>query len=97
MPAKLVLTILAVDDLERAMVFYSNAFGWTRTVVTPAYAEYAMSDGMRFGLYERRGFAQNVGQLPARAPEGGVTATELYFYVDDMASAEIRLRHAGAR
>ncbi len=92
-----VLTILAVEDLPRAKEFYSKAFAWPQAVDVPVYAEFQLPTGMRLGLYEREGFERNTGQLPARAPAGEISATELYFYVDDLESAIERVKSAGAR
>ena len=92
-----VLTILAVDDLARAKRFYSEAFGWPRSVDDPVYAEFAIPGGMRLGVYERVGFGRNTGQTPARIPTGELSPTELYFYVDDLPSAITRMKNAGAR
>jgi predicted enzyme related to lactoylglutathione lyase len=80
---RLALVILAVEDLGRATEFYAAVFGWPRTVATPVYVELALPAGMRLGLYDRRGFARNVGHLPA-ARASTVTATELYCYVDEV-------------
>ena len=92
-----VLTILAVEDLTRAKKFYAEAFGWPLQVDTPVYAEFALPAGMRFGVYERVGFGRNTGQLPAKTPPGEINPTEIYFHVDDLASAIERLKSAGAR
>lgn len=92
-----VLTILAVEDLDRAKRFYREAFDWTRTVDVPVYAEFTLPGGMRLGLYEREGFGRNTNQVPARIPAGAIGPTELYFHVDDLPGAIARMRRAGAR
>lgn len=97
MRAKLALTILAVEDLSRARAFYTAVFSWRQVVDTRSYVEYALPDDMRLGLYERNGFAVNVGLHPARVPHNAITATELYFYTADLAAAGIALLNAGAR
>jgi steroid delta-isomerase-like uncharacterized protein len=97
MPARHALTILAVDDLPRAIAFYEAAFGWPRIVNAPVYAEFSLPEGMRFGLYERVGFGRNTGQVPARLAPAEIVGTELYFYVDDVHEAVLRLLAAGAR
>ena len=95
--ARHVLTILAVDDFEAATRFYRDAFGWEQAVDAPVYAEFTLPGAMRLGLYARNGFARNTGQLPTRITKGELTATELYFYSDDIAQAIERIRAAGAR
>ena len=94
MNARHVLTILAVDDLERAVRFYRDALGWAPTVETPVYVE--LANGMRLGLYLRDGFARNTGVPPQVRPTHGTTAAELYFHVEDLVEAVERLRGAGA-
>ena len=97
MTAHHVLTILAVDALERSATFYAAAFGWVSTVSTPVYVELAIPGGMRLGLYQREAFARNPGAAPGRTPAGAITATELYLHVDDLELAIRRLQAAGAR
>lgn len=95
MLATLGLVIFAVDDVETAATFYRDAFAWEPTVNTPAYVELALPAGIRFGLYDRRGFAKNVGEQPL--PSAGIGSAELYIYVDNLDEACSRLRRAGAR
>lgn len=90
------LTILAVDDVERAAAFYLQALGAERAVRVPVYHELLCQGGQRLGLYQRGGFAINTGQTPAARPEAGTTATELYFLTDDLDAAIARLVGAGA-
>jgi predicted enzyme related to lactoylglutathione lyase len=97
MTCKHILTILAVSDLPRSVKFYSHAFGWTKIVDVPVYVEFELPGGMRLGLYERKSFGLNMGQLPFTVPEGALTSTELYFYSDDLEGDIARILHAGAR
>ena len=97
MTARHALTILAVEDLQRAVDFYEAAFGWPRIVSTPVYVELSLPAAMRLGLYQREGFARNTGQPPVRLPAGAIAATELYFYPDDLEDALGRVEAAGAR
>jgi predicted enzyme related to lactoylglutathione lyase len=92
-----VLTILAVSDLARAATFFERAFGWLRAVDVPVYVEFEIDGGMRLGVYQREAFARNTGEVPVQAPAAGITATELYFHVEDIEAAIERLRAAGAR
>jgi lactoylglutathione lyase len=50
---------------------------------------------MRLGLYDRRSFGHNIGQIPAPIA-GPVATTELYFYTDDVDAMVARARDAGA-
>ena len=97
MSARFVLLILAVTDLARAVRFYRDAFGWTQTVDVPVYVEFALPDGMRFGLYERNAFAANTGERPHAIPREALSPTEVYLYVDDLDEAIARLDAGGAR
>lgn len=97
MPARHVLTILAVEHLPRSAAFYDGAFGWEQVVDVPVYVEFALPNGTRLGLYERVAFGRNTGQVPAPTAPGAISSTELYFYVDDLPDASARLRRAGAR
>jgi len=94
---RLGLVILAVDDLPRARTFYRTAFDWPAVADVPVYCEFSLPHGMRLGLYDRRGFARNTGESPEKLPDGRLAPTELYFYPDDIDSAERRLAEAGAR
>lgn len=92
-----ILTILAVSDLERAVRFYRDAFGWPARVEVPVYVELVLPDGRGLGLYRREGFAQNVGQAPAVLQDGAITGTEIYLHCADLGEATARLEAAGAR
>lgn len=92
-----VLTILAVEELGRAVDFYERGFGWEKAVAVPVYVEFALPGGMRLGLYERTAFGRNTGEVPHRVPAGALAPTELYFHVDDLPTSLERLRRAGAR
>jgi predicted enzyme related to lactoylglutathione lyase len=91
-----VLTVLAVEDLERSVTFYRRAFGWPTSVEVPVYVEFTLPDGNGVGLYAKEGFACNVGQVPTLATPARIGGTELYFRVDDLEEAIGRLEAAGA-
>ena len=93
----LTLVILAVRDLPQAVRFYRDALGCPQTVDVPVYVEFELPGGQRLGLYERRAFGLNTGQVPEETPKGALTGTELYFYPDDVLAAIFRLEWAGAR
>ncbi len=94
---RILLVILAVEDLPRAAAFYDAAFGWEVGVDVSVYREYRVPGGTGVGLYVRGGFARNIGVVPASVPAGAVTSTELYAWVDDLPAAVARLERAGAR
>lgn len=91
------ITLLAVADLARAVGFYQRAFGLERAVDTPVYVELPLREGHTLGLYQREGFAKNVGQTPIAAPSAAITSTELYLRVGDLDAAIARLERADAR
>jgi predicted enzyme related to lactoylglutathione lyase len=94
--AQLVLVIFAVQDLPRAVKFYVDAFGWERQVDTTSYVELVLPGGMRFGLYDRDGYAKNLEQKPP-SPSHAITASELYVQVRDLDAATKNVIRAGAR
>lgn len=77
--------------------FYEAAFGFAKTVDEPVYVELALPGGMRLGLYDRAGWTRLTGTEPTHPPPGGLSATELYLYDDDLEAAIERLEAAGAR
>jgi predicted enzyme related to lactoylglutathione lyase len=95
--ARLVITILAVTDLERAKRFYESAFGWELRIDVPVFAQYAVPDGPDVALYQRESFGANTGRVPPEVPEDGISGTELYFWTEDLPAAVERLEASGAR
>lgn len=90
------ITILAVDDVERAARFYEQAVGARRRVDVGVYVEMDLPDGPSLGVYVRGGFARNTGRpVAARAP-GETSGAEIYFRVADAAAATARAVDAGA-
>ncbi len=91
------LTILAVHDLNRAVRFYKDAFGWPVRTEEDGFVEFELPDGCGFGLHDRPTFAEGAKQMPERALSGRLTGTELYFYCEDLEDAVARLEAIGAR
>jgi lactoylglutathione lyase len=87
--------ILAVEQLPRAIAFYRAVLEWKQVVDAPVYCELESPSGMRFGVYDRRNFGNNVGRIPEPHP-GPVTTTELYFHVADLNGMVARACEAGA-
>lgn len=92
-----VLTVLAVEMLDRSAAFYARALGWRQVVDVPVYAEFEGPSGMRIGVYERTSFGRNTGEVPMSVPKGSLAPAELYFHVEDIDSAIERMSAAGAR
>lgn len=92
-----VLTILAVSELSHAARFYERAFALSPQVEVPVYREYELPQGQRLGLYQREAFGRNTGQVPVQVAAGDLSATELYFWVDQLEPWLERLTAAGAR
>lgn len=95
---RVALVILAVDDLAAAATFYLRAFRWRLTVETMTYVELETPGGLRLGIYHRHGYTKNFGEPTLVAhPGAGVTRTEIYVYVEDLATSLERVIDAGAR
>ncbi len=92
-----VLTVLAVTDVERAVAFYQQAFGWERRADFPIYVELALPDGRGVAFYERNSFGLNTGIVPAPVAAGQLTGAELYLRCEDLGAAIERLTAVGAR
>jgi predicted enzyme related to lactoylglutathione lyase len=94
-----VQVIFAVDDLARSVEFYERAFGWPRNPLVDFgnYVEYLVPDGGAVGLYQRRGFAGQVGADPIEIPEERVSSAYLYVRVDDVEATVAAIEAAGGR
>ncbi len=91
------LMIVAVSDVPRAVAFYRQSFGWEQQADTPVYAELALPNSLRLGLYERHAFSRNTGQVPIAPSGAALTSTELYFRPHPLEAAIARIEQAGAR
>jgi catechol 2,3-dioxygenase-like lactoylglutathione lyase family enzyme len=94
-----VQVIFAVNDVERTVRFYEDAFGWPRNdrIGFENYVELLPPDGGSVGFYERSGFAAEVGADPVAVDGEQVAPAYLYVRVDDVDSATAKLEEAGAR
>jgi len=94
-----VQVIFAVSDVKRAAAFYEGVFGWPRNsrIDYRNYVELHLDGGGTLGLYERTGFAGEVGAEPVDVPPTHVSPAYLYVRVDDVESTVARLEEAGAR
>ena len=91
--------IFAVSDAQRAAAFYEAVFGWPRNtrIDYANYVELHPDAGGTLGLYERPGFAGEVGAEPVEVPPTQVSPAYLYVRVDDVEAAAARLEEAGAQ
>ena len=91
--------IFAVSDLRRTLGFYEHAFDWPRNlrIDYANYVELFPADGGTLGLYERQGFAEEVGAEPVDVPNGHVPPAYLYTRVDDVEATVARIEEAGGR
>ena len=90
--------IFAVSDVRQSVAFYEQAFGWPRNqrIDYSNYVEFVLEGGS-LGLYERSGYAEEVGAEPVLVPEDAVAPAYLYVRVEDAVAAAARLEAAGAR
>jgi predicted enzyme related to lactoylglutathione lyase len=90
--------ILAVADVTRSAGFYERAFGWARNPLVDYanYVELLPPDGGAIGLYERRGYAAEVGAEPAELG-GGVSSAYMYLRVEDADETAAAIVDAGGR
>ena len=90
--------IFAVSNVRRSVAFYEQAFGWPRNqrIDYSNYVEFEL-DGGSLGLYERSGYAEEVGAQPVLVHEDAVAPAYLYVRVDDAVEAAAQLEAAGAR
>lgn len=94
---RLVLTLLAVEDLARSVRFYRRAFDWPVAIEVPVMVQFEVPGGGALGVYEKNAFGANTGQVPDLPRPGSLAGTELYFLCDDPAEASARIEAAGAR
>ncbi len=90
--------IFAVGDVARSVEFYERVFGWPRNdwIDYSNYVELKPPEGGALGLYERSGYAGEVGAEPVET-NGRVSRAYLYVRVDDVEATVARLEEAGAR
>lgn len=90
--------IFAVSDVRQSAAFYEQAFGWPRNqrIDYSNYVEFQLRGGT-LGLYERSGYAEEVGAEPVRVPDDAVAPAYLYVRVEDAVEVAARLEAAGAR
>ena len=94
-----VQVILAVSNLGRTLDFYETAFGWPRNdrIDFANYVELVPPDGGTVGLYEKSGFAIEVGAEPVDISNGQVAPAYVYVRVEDVRATVASIERAGGR
>ncbi len=82
--------ILYVADIRLAVRFYSDVAGLRLKFAEHGYAEF-VTEGTKFGLFERGGLPELLGNEASDGRPGG----EVLFLVDDVEAEAARLRKAG--
>lgn len=95
--SKIIMTVLAVEDLQHSIHFYNSVFGWMVSMEAPVMIKYSIPGGHELMLYQRESFGVNTGQLPELIPNTSITSTELYLHVSDLEELLGRLKSIGAR
>ena len=90
--------IFAVKDVTRSVAFYEQALGWPRNpkISFANYVELQAPEGGTLGLYDRNGYAGEVGAEPAEL-NGHVAPAYLYVRVPNVDDAVAAFEAAGAR
>ncbi len=91
--------IFAVADVARSSEFYDRAFGWPRNPLVEGftnYVEYLLPEGGAVGLYDRDGFAAEVGAEPVEL-DGRVSPAYLYVRVEDVEQTVGTIEASGGR
>jgi catechol 2,3-dioxygenase-like lactoylglutathione lyase family enzyme len=93
-----VQVIFAVSDVQRSVAFYERALGWPRNpkISFTNYVEFLSPEGGSLGLYDRTGYAGEVGAEPA-ALNGHIAPAYLYVRVPDARKAVEAFEAAGGR
>lgn len=86
--------VLVVEDLDRALAFYTGVLGLPLKHRSDPYAQIRAGD-TRLGLYRRDAMARTLG-ADLRAPARDAPAFELGFKVDDADTAWRALVERGA-
>ncbi|GBE30943.1 MAG TPA: hypothetical protein ENH10_04030 [Bacteroidetes bacterium] len=94
-PSKM-LTILAVENVQRSRDFYRAVFGWSVREDMETYVEFDTGMDTGICLYERGAFAKNTGTPVLPVMMNSSTGVELYIYVSDMADTINKLVSANA-
>jgi len=92
------MTVLYVEDQERATAFYSAVLDHPPVLDVPGMTEFKLTETSSLGLMPEAGIRKLLGDaLPDPAAARGIPRAELYLLVDDPAACLERARLAGAR
>ena len=95
--ANLVLTALAVKNVDVSAKFYKTVFDWSVSFeIQDVLVNFVLPSGMDLMLYNREAYAKNTNHLPEIVPKNSISGTELYFHVDDLKEVISRLNSAGS-
>ena len=90
-PRRVDSVILYVEDLERAIAFYTDRLGLELKLRGDGYAEF-LTEGTKFGMFERAKLPELIGRdAVGPGPDG-----EVLFIVDDVDAEVDRLLSTGA-
>ena len=85
---------LAVTDLEACRRFYVEGLGWEPEIDTPGEVlMFRVADKVVLSLWDERGFAEEIGEAPAR---GGIAPITLSHNVATPQGVDVVLGHARA-
>ena len=90
------VTILAVENLQRSVTFYSTAFDWSLRTQGKQYAEFELPGGLGLALCTPAGFERYTGRLP-EVGKNAVSPVQIYLRSDDLPRSVARLHAAGAK
>ncbi len=97
--SRTVQVVVAVADLARSLDFYERVFAWPRNPLVDYanYVELLPPDGGAVGLYQRAGFAGEVGAEPVEIDDDRVSPHYLYVRVEDVEATVAAIEGAGGR
>jgi lactoylglutathione lyase len=87
--------VLVVEDLDRALHFYTQILGLPLKHRSGAFAQLDTGE-LRLALYTREAMSETVGR-PLRPPQPGTDTFEIGFFVPDLDAAYAALVAAGAQ
>lgn len=96
MKSKMIMTVLAVENLKRARDFYKEVFNFEIEIDVPVAVQFKLPNGHDLMLYQKENFAENTGKMTESVSKGKTSGTELYFHVSDIESITIKLEQLGA-
>jgi uncharacterized protein len=97
-PVDKTMTVLYVEDQDRATTFYGATLDQPPVLHVPGMTEFTLTETSSLGLMPETGIRKLLGDaLPDPAGARGVPRAELYLLIDDPVAYLERARLAGAR